>query len=62
MKLPFRDDELYTTKNGDLGMNLWDWVYHMTDLGRGYKQKSLDMSLSENSVPLHPMVHDHNPY
>jgi hypothetical protein len=26
------------------------------------QQQSHDMGLSENSVPLHPMVNDHYPY
>ena len=31
-------------------------------LGFVWKQGTPDMGLSENSVPLHPMVNDHYPY
>jgi hypothetical protein len=46
-------------------MNVWFISYHMPSIDPVCNHCQLyphDMGVSENSVPLNPMVNDHSPY
>ena len=48
-----------TYKNGVLGDGLWHSFTHMIVISW---YSIIDRGVSENSVPLNPMVNDHYPY